>query len=606
MDVKKACVKDIFNGEKHMIIPLFQRPYTWQKKDWETMWNDVHEQYRHSKEKDTFSGSSYHFIGTIVTIPVPNDASINVNRQSVIDGQQRITTFSLMFQALYVLANRQKKDKQLVNRIRKHIINEDESEKELTRYKLLPTQKDREAYFSVINYDENTAGGDGEKVSSNLFRDAVSFFVGKLEEGAACDEEDENHINVADFFNTVLQQISLVLVTLEANDDPYLIFESLNAKGQALTQADLIRNYILLRFKNTERQEYVYKNYWIAIENIIDYQNINEIFMLYSAINGVSINKNHVYGYIKKRFDQKNEREVLAEMEILLKSAQIYALLCNKECKIENISPQLQERFAHFRAWQNTTVYPLIIKLTLRVLSKDISEKVFLQILDILDSFLVRRTICDIASNKLRSIFLSLASESDRYQNSDIVEWMGQKLASMNHRLGWPNKEQFIKGLLSRSIYSDKERCKAFLVKLERSYQHKETVTLDTLTIEHIMPQSAEKEVDQKNFLPNATDVLSDEVKLYLSESQIAEMQNNVFLVMHLLGNLTLTGYNSELGAKTFEEKKEQYKNSHIEITKNLCNYEAWNVYTILERTLALAKVAARVWVEPPEPPAKK
>jgi uncharacterized protein with ParB-like and HNH nuclease domain len=247
MEATPTLVINYFSGFKQNLVPLFQRPYTWSEKQWRTLWEDVMVFY----PSDDVNDKATHFMGAVVTMPA-RSVPVGVSKFLIIDGQQRLTTISLLMCA--VRDNLGVDSQGPRNRIQQFYLTNFGSEG-TEFFKLLPTQGDRDAYASLIQ--ESVAA-----VPESQFKKSYDFFRRRLRDAA----EDGERIDPKRILEIVEKRLMVVMINLSESDDPYLIFESLNFKGSPLEQADLVRNYFLMRFPVTDQQG-VYEGLWLPMQN---------------------------------------------------------------------------------------------------------------------------------------------------------------------------------------------------------------------------------------------------------------------------------------------------------------------------------------------------
>lgn len=245
MEARPSKITEFFDGTKQMMVPLFQRSYEWTTKDWETLWADLLEQYERSEE-DTVAT---HFTGAIVTAPA-RSVPVGVSKFLVIDGQQRLTTIAVLICAMRTFLEPESKE---YRRLTKLLINEDYDE--LDYFKLLPTQPDRPAFQALVG---------AKPQPGTRFTEALEFFKKKI----AGTDSDGEKLDLDRLTNAIQNRLTVVAIHLGDTDDPYLIFESLNAKGAPLTQADLIRNYLLLRLHSNAQQK-SYEEAWLPMQALL-------------------------------------------------------------------------------------------------------------------------------------------------------------------------------------------------------------------------------------------------------------------------------------------------------------------------------------------------
>ncbi|MBE9060916.1 DUF262 domain-containing protein [cf. Phormidesmis sp. LEGE 11477] len=296
MEASPAKVIQYFNGEKQNLIPLFQRPYTWTQTNWQTLWDDLLVQY-------DMGDSGTHFMGAIVSVPA-RSTPVGVSKYLIIDGQQRLTTISILLCTL-----RDVLDNNSASRIQEVYLTNRFREPEDT-LKFVPTQVDRDAYRLIALDREVPPKDKNVQISS-----AYHFFKKKLINSIDLNGDSVEPAKVL----TVLEQcLQVVMINLSDDDDPYLIFESLNFKGEPLTQADLVRNYLLMRFQHSisagGEQERVYLKYWVPMEETLK-SNLTEFLRHYTMKDGDNIKKGGIYAAIKTKLKDMDSAETV-ELEV--------------------------------------------------------------------------------------------------------------------------------------------------------------------------------------------------------------------------------------------------------------------------------------------------
>ena len=277
MKASETRLRALLQGQQHYVIPLFQRPYSWQHNDWETLWNDIIETYR-------FNPAGGHFLGSIVSKSQPGTPE-GVSPYIVIDGQQRLTTLSIVIAALRdtiskadPAAGERIDDLCLINKYAK-----DEY-----HYKIRPTQADRSAYFAVIDGNENFA----DEEEPTLIRQAYNFFFDAF--GKSADEEDDELLDLAKLELLLLDEVEVVSITLGNDDNEYRIFESLNWKGAPLSQADLLRNYFFMRIP-VGQQQTLYDSVWLRMQAMLDSKTLADFFRYQYMSSGHFVREKDIY-----------------------------------------------------------------------------------------------------------------------------------------------------------------------------------------------------------------------------------------------------------------------------------------------------------------------
>ncbi|WP_071189495.1 DUF262 domain-containing protein [Trichormus sp. NMC-1] len=563
MKASETTLRNLLEGGKQFQIPLFQRPYSWEEKNWQTLWDDLMNLYN-----EEVKGS--YFLGPIVTQAELGTAD-GITPYVVIDGQQRLTTFSILLAALR--NHLKKSDKQMSEQIYDRYLF-DKYQKNDDCFKVLPTQDDREAYKNIL--DPKTVKTKKKELQSGKITEAYAFFDKRLKESVP---DQDIPIDLARLKTIVLERLILVNITSDANDNAYLIFESLNNKGEELTQVDLVRNYIFMRLTPEDRQE-VYENEWLpfiesfklSLENKGYASELTKAFWYYLRKDGDDVNEKEVYKVIKKRFDT-SENGVKSELQKLIQFAKYYQCFNFPD---EEPEPKLRNCFVRLKRLDFMTCHIFLLNIYYEYESNRLSLAQFEKILLYLESYFVRRLFAGIPTNSLGKIFNNLYVEVKKANSTDLVDGLYQVLRNYDKTKIWPDDEAFSTGILKTGIYSpsQNDRAKLILELLESSF-NKEKVKTDILTVEHIMPQK-----------------LTSEWQKMLGENSASVHK----YLLHTLGNLTLTGNNSEMGNKPFSFKLEYFKKSNFSLNRELAKIDDWDEKAIKNRAEYLADIAIKVW----------
>ena len=337
----------------------------------------------------------------------------------------------------------------------------------------------------------------------------------------------------------ISNNLSVVSIVLDIEDDPYLVFESLNAKGRSLTQADLIRNYFFMKIHVNE-QESIHAQYWEPMQIALG-DSLTECIRHYLMKDGKLIKQTDVYFFIK---DIINKGDVIERLKELARFAGYYQKFLSPE---KESNTRIQQALKRIHRLEVTTAYPFLLNCYDEYQHNRINEDEFFAVLKIIENFIIRRFICNISTNALNKIFPSLFSQIKSKISDKFVEGLSIVLQTK----GYPKDPEFKSSLINAKLYGagdHKTKAKLILEAIEESYRHKETVHFGTLTIEHLMPQT-----------------LTQYWKNQLGEDAEATHE----LLLHTIGNLTLTAYNPELSNSTWEKKKEILKVSHLELNSS-------------------------------------
>lgn len=538
MQAKETKLQDIIEGTKQYIIPLFQRTYSWTNKEWDILWKDLIELCEAENPRS-------HFIGSIVNMPTVSVPE-GVAKYLLIDGQQRLTTIFIL---LILLRNkaREMQNQEFAEEINNTLL-VNPYKKDNDFFKLIPTQIDRDTYKNLIN-------GKPNETDNQLTR-AYNFYDKKLKQIQF--EHEKLKKIITSYF-------SVVSIVLDADDNPYLVFESLNAKGRPLTQADLIRNYFFMRI-HIDKQDEVYNSYWHPMQIALN-DSLTEYIRHFLMRDGSIIKQNDVYYALKERVSPTNAIDYLRELQ---KYSVYYQRLIYPEFEPEE---ELQKYFRRLNRIEVTTAYPLLLNFYGDYRDNKISKADFISILKTLENYLIRRFVCNVPTNQLNKIFPVVYPQLIEKHKINLAE--GVKIILQSR--GYPKDNEFYSRFKETKLYGGGDRqikTKLILETLEESFAHKEAVPFDNLTIEHVMPQK-----------------LSEWWQNHLGD----EWEGTHELFLHTVGNLTLSAYNTELSNDNFTNKKQTYNESHLELNKYFSSISYWTRLEIEKRSEKLAKQALEI-----------
>jgi len=562
---EKEILRELISGNKcQFIIPVFQRNYDWREKDCKKLFNDVI-----SLAKDTKHPTRQHFLGAFV-YKFNKIVETQFIEYILIDGQQRLTSVTLMLKALYDhLASYGDKYEELRQEINETYLINKFAKSSSYKLKLKPNEVDNDNYIKLI---ENESGID---TTSTIFRNYASFLSWI----------EVMDVSVEDFYRA-LQRLEGVGVQLDDTDNPQLIFESLNSTGLELTDVDLIRNYLLMNCESS-KQTFLYKEYWLKLEQILGDNFVLFVRDYISFMNGAvtSGSKNMVYDAFQKYFrslDQSTEEF----LQGFVADAKIYnRLLVAPEKPNTNLNAALID----YIELDMKTTYPFVFGL-LKDNEPDaeghqkIDDETLTKLLRVLESYLIRRNVCNLAgggmSQVMASLYNQLKQSCGEALYTNIVDTVSNALVGITSKAYFPRNEEFVRELTERDMY--KNRNIDFILKrLEKMQQGKEVADLDSLSVEHVIPQK-----------------LSDDWIKYLgyNKNQLEELQRDY---INRIGNLTLTAYNSEMSNKLFAEKKAHIDFSRLVLNQYFKDKENWDKDEIEQRGKVIANLAMKLWPFP-------
>lgn len=541
MKASETNLQPIIEGTKQYVVPLFQRVYSWNEKQWRTLWDDL-------LDLCEGDGAHKHFIGSIVT-SLTDSAPQGISKFLLIDGQQRMTTLFILLAVLRDEA-RNSADERLAQEIEETLLTNRFKDGE-EFWKLLPTQADRGTFVSLLQTDA--------PMQQNLISEAFEFFKKRL--------RSTPEVGVKMLKKAITSDLILVSIELERDDNPHLIFESLNAKGTPLSQADLIRNFFFMKL-GIDKQEQLYETKWEPMRKQLG-DALTEYIRHFLMKDGTPVKQGEVYFALKERADIKSEQEIIDYLNELSTFASYYVKLLRPE---EETSHSLRKRIERLKRIKITVAYPFLLNVYDDYANARIREEDFAAIMDTLENFMIRRFVCSVPTNQLNKIFPFLYEQAVEYVS--LADGVREVLRTKNY----PRDPQFRERFISSQLYGSGdrgERTKLILERLESSFGNKEAVSFGNLTVEHIMPQT-----------------LTDWWKQHLG----GEFESIHEQYLHTVGNLTLTGYNPELSNADFIYKRHIFKESHLDLNDWFEDLEEWNEEAILARAEMLAERALSVW----------
>ena len=536
-------------------IPIFQRRYSWGKRQCEQLWDDV---LRIGQKRDIPS----HFLGSIVYMADGVQSVASVSRLLVIDGQQRLTTLSLLILALGKVIEEQDNEVGItLDQLSSFYLFNDKTEGEL-RYKLLLTGHDKETLIQLL---ENRERSDD---SSRRLVENYDFFADKL-----------RHADLEAVY-TGIQKLMVVDIALDHRyDNPQLIYESLNSTGLELSEADLIRNYVLMGMPS-DQQDKLYENYWFPMEQRFgdEYANWFDWFIRdYLTLETRQIpNIKRVYEKFKAHIPNTTDPETL---EIIVAKISRYSKYYVNFALLQESDSELQECFTDIQDLRAGVARPFLLEVYEDYAQGKIERAEIIEILRLVESYVFRRAICDIPTNTQNKTFASLMTKIDK---NNYLETLKASFSQLTSTRRYPSDDEFKKAFMAKDVYNF-NRCNYLLRKLE-SYGYKEPFDDAEYTIEHVMPQNRN--------LPEAW-----QKELGENWRQIQEKY------LHTIGNLTFTGYNPELSDHSFAEKKcldpGGFLQSRLRLNDSLIHVGKWDEAAIQNRAEELAEKALKIWISP-------
>ena len=557
MKAKESHFLDFLQSSKQFVIPIYQRPYRWSEPECRKLWLDV------MRAGSDTSGAG-HFIGSVVYI---QDGLYNVTQQPamlVIDGQQRLTTFMLMIEALARALGDAELPDGMTAKMLRHYYLKDSVQSGERAYKMLLSATDRTTLKALID-DKQLPDDHSIRIKSNF-----DLFVSLLE------DDDVSKVYQG------LKSILIVDISLErGNDNPQLIFESLNSTGKELGQADLIRNYVLMDLPPA-KQTQLYEDHWRPMETVFGqtaYAELFDGFMRHylTLKTGEIPNVKRVYD-VFKAFAQ-DQTAAGGDIEALLSDIHQHAkFYCRMALGTGEPNKALFEALKDIRELKAEVTFPFLLELYADYEAQKLNKEDFLTALRLVEAYVFRRIICEIPTSSHNKTFSTFgrALHKDRYLDSMRAHFM-----TMPSYRRFPLDQEFQKAMQIRDLYSIHVR--SYWLRRLENHERLERVAVEEYTIEHILPQNEN---------------LSDAWKEALGPTW--KWVKDTYL--HTLGNLTLTGYNSQLSDRPFLEKRDMlggFHDSPLRLNEGIGKLHNWNEDAIKKRAERLSAKAAKVWRAP-------
>lgn len=539
---KAWIINDTIEKNKRVFkIPVYQRNYDWSTRECTKLYEDIINAYKTQKK---------HFTGTIVYI-TGDRASSQLTEDLIIDGQQRLTTVMILLKAL--LDTAVSTDDSIKSELKDLLFNRHCEEEH--KLKLKPVKADDKQFQALMRNDT-----DEYDLNSNIIRNYnlfIKLISGSLDAGYLLSDILEG-----------MKELEIVEIVLDKaqGDDPQVIFESINSTGLELSLADKIRNFVLMDDVN---QDFLFERYWLPIEEKIGSKSLAQFFITYLDFKvSEKISNNNAYDNFTKYCREKDisHENLLKDM---LKYAKYYSAFIGRNNTYDfRINKYLQD----FRDIDQSTLYLFLFNVFEDYECRKIDLSILLKVLRFFRSYTVRRIICERSSNSLKGLFKTLYSrifkEQESYEN--YYENIFTFFVTTNTKDKLVSDDEFLDSLINKNLYTKKKVCKFLLASIENERSN-EQLNVENLTIEHIMPQ-------KENALVWTREIGDDYFEVYTK-------------YLHTLGNLTITGHNSELGTKSFAEKKKIIRDlSKARIlNESILSAEKWNEESILRRAKSLA-----------------
>ena len=544
-------------SKKRFIIPVYQRNYDWKTENCKQLYDDLVKVIKNNRRS--------HFFGSLVSVYEPSGRNTEF---LVIDGQQRLTTVSLLFLAMYNLISNGiivPEDASLREQIYEDFL-VDKYQPQDTRIKLKPVKNDQKAFGKLFDSADEHIRESNLTMNYNYFYDRIQ----------------KPEITIDQLFDAICS-LEIINITLNNEDNPQLIFESLNSTGLDLSEGDKIRNFILMGLPAKEQDKY-YEKYWNRIEECTKYD-VSLFVRDYLSVKQLVIpSQKKIYISFKEYVELSSlgAEELLKD---LLAYAKRYEILLNGNTK----NKALDSCINRLNRLETTVTRPFFLEVLRLNNEGKLDTSQVTDVFLITENYLFRRTICDLPTNALNKIFLKLHQEIIRYDGTDAnyVEKFKYALLSKKEKARFPDDDEFATQFTERQVYQMNSKNKIYILERLENYGTAEDKDVyshcddGTYSIEHIMPQ---------HLTPAWVKALGDDYE------QIHETW------LHRIANLTLTAYNSKYSNSGFEEKKTMkngFEDSGIRMNTYIAKKEKWTLTELDERNQYLMRRALEIWLTP-------
>ena len=550
-------IKFMEGADKRFVIPVYQRNYDWRIENCKQLYDDLIKVIRKDRRN--------HFFGSIVSVYNPDG---DHEEYQIIDGQQRLTTVSLLLLAMNNLIRQGKvvpEDSRLSDRIYEDYL-VDKYQPDETRIKLKPIKNDRKAFGKL--FDDETEYDRGSNLTMNY-----NYFYDRIQ---------KEEITIDQLFKAI-RSLEIINIRLDSDDDPQLIFESLNSTGLDLSEGDKIRNYILMGLP-TDTQEEFYERYWNKIEENTEYQ-VDMFVRDYLSLKQQTIPSIRRIYFSFKQYVEENETGIEDLLIDLLKYSKLYYVLISSKTNNKALSSCIYR----LNRLETTVTRPFFLEVLRLNQEGDLTTDDLVEVFLITENYLFRRTICELPTNQLNKIFLLLNKEILRYDgtSNNYLEKFKYALLSKKERARFPSDEEFSEAFSNRQIYMMNAKNKMYIFERFENYGTVEDKDVyrhfddGSYSIEHIMPQHLTSSW----------------------ASSLGEEYERIHATwLHRMANLTLTGYNSKYSNNSFIEKRDMkngFKDSGIRMNQWIGTQNQWREEELNKRNEMIIQKSLDIWQLP-------
>lgn len=571
MEADDIKFKNLITVGRQYVVPVWQREYSWAEPQWEDLWKDLMKLFEQTTKEEATSPYFQHinhFMGSIVIKPKKLSG---VEKYTIIDGQQRLTTL------MVILAVIRDVIKPTNNNLSKtieatYLLNSDIKTSD-ERYKLCPTDPDRPTFERIIN------GEQTDPQDWRLLATAYGFFKERLQERI---RENSNEPKFLEKLKDVIvDKLWMVQVILDMQDDANRIFETLNTRGLVLEKADLVRNYFMMKVRDDNEAEQLYKHTWLPMQNgLKSGYSLTMFFRDYLRMDKhTRVKADDIYPRIQEALKFSSEDETRLELQKMKRYSEYYERLLFLDKEFDS---KIRTGIRRLNQWDVGTAYPLLLKVYNAYSNSGVlSSDDFYRILKTIESYAVRRHFCELKTNVLSSLFTSLCELDD----DKLADSLSDEFLEHHRNRRWPTDDEFKEHFATFPIYkSGTDKCRLILDTLEEVFRHPEPVDPNSLTIEHIMPQTLDENGKWQEYLGNEWERIYDTYR-------------------DTIGNLTLVAQdpNTSLSNELYPEKRERwYSKSHVELTREIAQkWDHWGEDEINSRASLLLDRAIRIWWRP-------
>lgn len=575
MKATKASVWDLFNGAKQYKVPLFQRPYVWSRQQWEQLWADIREQYALRTETEK---TPARFLGSVVVV---REYEKNLDKYVIIDGQQRITTISIILSVIRAFA-REKGLHELYDQISDFLKNAPKSGE--GQYVVIPTRVDKNALFHIFDEDYVFDQDSGIVECFDYYWWQMDRFSGM----------DLNTLQ-----EVITEDLCVVYIELDEGENPNQVFEALNYRGVPLEESDLIRNFFFAHLDSQEIAEAQYDQFWKPMEERLnnDQALISSFIRHFCMKDGRIIRHGEIFEKIRRRYQQASSDDVRMLLRDISRFSEYYRLILFPEQGDgdSRVRKEMCKSLTRIKRIGNNTPAPFILLLLAandRIRNPDapLSDEELLEILSCVESYLVRRMVCQRSDAVYEEVFEILCRGASDGAGYLTTEETRSFIASLQAPFDMPDDDEFTDHLRYSDLYqpgSDNELAFVIIERLEEYFSSQPRGSdpaasyalfedeAEVRMIDHIMPES-----------------LSENWKEHLG----ADWSSVHADFVHRLGNLTITQENPAIKNADFEVKKAWYALDNLMMNAGMKNIRFWRRYQIDQRSGVLAAFCVKIW----------